>query len=60
MSKNTSSNPSPKTESWVMPLVGSLVPWTVFTFVPEQYRMITGGIALAMVAWGLILLVMRD
>lgn len=54
------SKPSPRTESWVMPLVGSLVPWTVFIFVPERFRMIIGGIALAMVAWGLILLLMQD
>lgn len=53
----TNDNQSPRTESWVTPMIGSLVPFTAFTFVPEQYRMITGGIALLMVAWSLVLLV---
>lgn len=60
MSKRTNSNPSPRTESWAMPLVGSLVPWTAFTFVPERFRMIVGGIAVAMVAWALVILWMQD
>lgn len=39
--------------SWVLWLMGSLVPFTVFTFIDEQYRTITGVAALAMVAIGL-------
>lgn len=43
------------TPSWVLWLMGSLVPFTAFTFVDAQYRTLTGGIGLAMVAIALVL-----
>lgn len=52
---NNNAGQSPSTPSWVMWLLGSLVPFTVFTFIDERYRMITGAVALLMVAWAMAL-----
>lgn len=45
---------SPGAPSWVYWMIGSLVPFTAFTFVPAQHRVVVGGVALAMVAVSLV------
>jgi hypothetical protein len=52
---NNKDGQSRTTPSWVMWLMGSLVPFTAFTFVDATYRTMTGGIALAMVAIALVM-----
>jgi hypothetical protein len=40
-------------------MLGSLVPFTAFTFVDEQYRLVIGTIALLMVLTSLVMLSRR-
>jgi hypothetical protein len=42
--------------SWIGWMMGSLAPFTAFTFVPEPQRALVGGVALAMVGVSLVLL----